>query len=412
MLKPLTHIPFYLEPRSDILIGNHFEIINNGNDDISCVIYYLAKDKCKIILRRLDEECGWQNNIIIKIYPEQGNGDIYYYSAGSSEINYKIINAFIPSNKLKIFPYHPPKRQIPKLIIQTFKDNEFRSILHFNAVCTLIERNPHFEYYFFDDTKSREFISQHFDESVIQAYDKLVPGAYKADLFRYCFLFIKGGCYFDNKFIVRKKCEDWIGENDNQIFIKDRGNDIIYNAIIFSVPRFHVLHSLIQDIVRHVNEQYYGKIPLSPTGPHLVFRYIRYITVPYKHVGTNAGYRESKVVRKDNEEEMANTHYKGYYYNPKQRNEAEVYGNLWNIRCIYYVNKSTSGDYIMYVYPHHTRDSFELIENNNSLWVKRTDSNGGWGQNLRIVLINNKTHQSKRIDVGPSNENVAYIKLE
>ncbi len=412
MIKPLTHIPFYLEPRSDILIGNYFEVINNGNDDISCVIYYLEKDKCKIILRRLDEECGWQNNIAIKIYPGSSDGNIYYYSVGSSEMNYKIVNAYIPSDKLKIFPYNLPKRQIPRIIMQTFKDNEVRSILHFNAVCTLIEKNPHFEYYFYDDTKSREFVSQNFDESVVDAYDKLVPGAYKADLFRYCFLFIKGGYYFDNKFIVRKKCEDWIGEHDNQIFIKDRGNDIIYNAVIFSVPRFQVLHSLIQDIVRHVNENYYGKIPLSPTGPHLVFRYIRYITVPYKHVGNNGGYRDSKVVRKDNEEDMANTHYKGYYHNPKQRNEAEVYGNLWNIRCIYYVNKSVSGDYIMYVYPHHTRDSFELIENNNSYWVKRTDANGGWGQNLRIVMINKKTHKTTRFDIGPSNENVAYIKLE
>ena len=411
MLEPFTHIPSYIKPRSDVLIKNNYEVIHQGGADISCVIYYLEEDKCKIIIRRLDEELGWESNIVIKIYPEHGNREVYHYSFGSSESNSKIINAYIPSNKLRLVPYYPQNRLIPRTIMQTFKDNQIKSVLHFNAVCTLIEKNPHFEYYFYDNATSREFLLEHFDGSVVDAYDRLVPGAYKADLFRYCFLFIKGGYYFDNKFIVRKKCEDWTREKDSQVFVKDRGNDIIYQAVIFSVPKFHVLHSLIKDIVRHVNEQYYGRDPLSPTGPHLVFRYERFLNIPYKHVGHGTWYRDSKVVRKDNNEEMANTHYRGYYHNPKQRNESEVYSSLYNNRCIYYINKCVTPTYTMYVYPHHTGDTFELIEENNSFWVKRTDSNGGWGQNLKVFLINNKNHESKKIDICSSNENVAYVKI-
>lgn len=32
---------------------------------------------------------------------------------------------------------------------------------------------------------------------VLSAYDKIMPNAYKADLFRLCILYVYGGCYID-----------------------------------------------------------------------------------------------------------------------------------------------------------------------------------------------------------------------
>ena len=48
--------------------------------------------------------------------------------------------------------------------------------------------NPIFEHHLFDDNDCREFIKNNFPEVVLQAYDGLIPGAYKADLWRYCIL--------------------------------------------------------------------------------------------------------------------------------------------------------------------------------------------------------------------------------
>ena len=65
---------------------------------------------------------------------------------------------------------------------------------------TLKKQNPQFKYHLFDDNDCREFIKNHFREDVLYAYDHLIPGAYKADLWRYCVLFIKGGIYLDIKY--------------------------------------------------------------------------------------------------------------------------------------------------------------------------------------------------------------------
>ena len=48
-----------LKPRKNNLIFNNYFIVNNFQIDFHIVIYYLTKNKCKIILRRLDKEEGW-----------------------------------------------------------------------------------------------------------------------------------------------------------------------------------------------------------------------------------------------------------------------------------------------------------------------------------------------------------------
>ena len=63
---------------------------------------------------------------------------------------------------------------------------------------TINKINPLFTHYVFSDNDRRLFIEQHFDTTVLHAYDSLIPGAYKADLWRYCVLYINGGIYLDS----------------------------------------------------------------------------------------------------------------------------------------------------------------------------------------------------------------------
>jgi mannosyltransferase OCH1-like enzyme len=62
--------------------------------------------------------------------------------------------------------------------------------------------NPEFEHHLFDENECREFIKNNFEEDVLNAYDKLVPCAYKCDLWRYCVLYITGGVYLDIKYNI------------------------------------------------------------------------------------------------------------------------------------------------------------------------------------------------------------------
>ena len=41
---------------------------------------------------------------------------------------------------------------------------------------------------YFNDRACKNFIKQYFGPNIVKAYNKLIPGAYKADLWRYCVL--------------------------------------------------------------------------------------------------------------------------------------------------------------------------------------------------------------------------------
>ena len=62
-----------LKARKDILISNHYEIIYNFHNEFHLVIYYLQNNKCKIILRKMNQISGWLNSIEIKIVDKQDN---------------------------------------------------------------------------------------------------------------------------------------------------------------------------------------------------------------------------------------------------------------------------------------------------------------------------------------------------
>ena len=54
------------------------------------------------------------------------------------------------------------------------------------------KNNPDYDYYLFDNNDRREFIKEHFDNNILLTYDSIIPGGFKADLWRYCVLYIHG----------------------------------------------------------------------------------------------------------------------------------------------------------------------------------------------------------------------------
>ena len=55
-------------------------------------------------------------------------------------------------------------------------------------------------YYLYNDADCRAFIQSAFPPDVVAAYDRLIPTAFKADLWRYCVLYKFGGVYLDIKY--------------------------------------------------------------------------------------------------------------------------------------------------------------------------------------------------------------------
>jgi hypothetical protein len=76
------------------------------------------------------------------------------------------------------------------------------------------------------------------------------------------------------------------------------------------------------------------------------------------------------------------------------------------------LNLRKINNYTIIIFPHHYSDKYDFnIVDNSSIIIKRNDSNEGWGQNLRIKLIDNNTNNIKIINVGNSKNNNIIIKI-
>lgn len=269
-------------PSNNIPLKNKVELINPTNDDFHYVLYYLDVNKFKIIIRRIDYEGGWGVNLKIKIFSIDGKRE-ELISLGSSDKNCKIMNIYTTIN-IKPINTIDYNQLIPKVIFQTTHTKDIDNVLHYNSILSYIELNPEYEYRIFDDIESREFIQNNFENNVLKAYDMLISGTFKSHIFRYCYLYINGGCYFDCKSILRKPLRDIISSNDHLILCKDIGLGY-YNGIMMSIPQNNFILKCIYESVDNIlkfNIKYDMNNPefnntdtiLSLTGPILLYNVI------------------------------------------------------------------------------------------------------------------------------------------
>ena len=174
-----------------------------------------------------------------------------------------------------IIPNTKP-RIIPLNIFQTWYTLDLPPKMKAN-VELLKKQNPEFTHYLYDDKMCIDFIREYFDDSVIWAFDKLKPGAYKADLWRYCVLYIHGGIYLDIKMYSVNNFK-LIQLTDQEYFPKDRFcNNIhgIWQGLLVCLPHNIILYKSIMLICQNVKNNVYGPSALSITGPHMICNFIK-----------------------------------------------------------------------------------------------------------------------------------------
>ena len=222
---------------------------------------------------------------------------------------------------------------IPLDIYQTWYTKDLPPKMR-ERVETLKKQNPRFQHHLYDDNDCREFIKNHFKPDVLQAYDCLIPGAYKADLWRLCILFIYGGIYMDIKLVCVNGFK-LIELTEKEHFVQDRPQNCIFNTMIASPKGNIFLYKAIRKIVKNVQNKFYGDSPLSPTGPELLYKVMlnnQYkVNIDMMHY-ENGGY----IIYKNTL--VISTEYDGY--NEERTNQynninTKRYDILWNERKIY-----------------------------------------------------------------------------
>jgi len=203
---------------------------------------------------------------------------------------------------------------------------------------TVQRENPEFNYQLFDASERAEFIRTHFDPDVLDAYETLVPGAYKADLWRYCVLYIHGGIYMD----IKLEPEDdfrFKSIIDKEHFVVCRTDRQVWNAFMVCYPSNDKMLKCIRQIVENVRNEFYGDSPLATTGPFLLASFftdeeiagfdMELHTQLYENVETDFitiltedGNKKS-IIRKNNT------------IHSEQKSSTKHYSELWSERSIF-----------------------------------------------------------------------------
>jgi mannosyltransferase OCH1-like enzyme len=230
----------------------------------------------KILLTKIDEiqkKIDYQVNINSKLKEE------YYKKKEAEKKRLEEIRLLEEelAEKKRILQGKKDNAVIPFKIFQTWCTSVLPSKMK-EAVMNIRKNNPEFEYIFHDDNQCREFIANHFPDMVLYAFDNLVPGPYKADIWRYCVLYIHGGIYLNINFepVDNFKLLEFV---DQEYFVLDRyingiNNDAfkigIYNGLIAVKPKNEILKLALNQIIKTVISKNYAISPLHVSGSGLL----------------------------------------------------------------------------------------------------------------------------------------------
>lgn len=166
------------------------------------------------------------------------------------------------------------KSNIPRVIYKSGIEEKLNLNEEVNSLFELTERNNNVKIVYFSDSDCIDFIKKNYDNDVLDAFNKLKPGSFKADLFRYCILYKKGGIWSDltDKFLI--PIDNIINfEKDELVLVEDR---IIkpykYSGIQISFmatkPNNIIFKKIIDKVVDNCKKNNYGRNPLDVTGPY------------------------------------------------------------------------------------------------------------------------------------------------
>lgn len=243
-------------------------------------------------------------------------------------------------------------QKIPKVVCATCEDRKKISGFYRKMWWNTVERNPEYDFYFYDKYDRERFILNYFGEKILNTYNKLIPGAYKADLFRYCYIYIKGGVYLDINKQILFPFREIIDPLADLIVVKEREmkKDYlhgIYQAFLCAVPRLEFMFDVVYKCVDNINNKYYGNTSLDPTGPVMLgLMFVKYFNLSKIDVGiydlnglnihiwylTQDG---NSVYKNKNSKKVINTMVNNILRSIERTNKHTYYNELWKRHRIY-----------------------------------------------------------------------------
>lgn len=184
----------------------------------------------------------------------------------------------------------PSQVSIPRIMYKTGPKPydqlpEHTILLHDN----FLKANPYMTMVYYDDELAHDFINDHFEEEVLDAFVRLKPGAFKADLLRYCLLYELGGVYSDLSMELLVPLDQLVDFERDRLVLSCGLYSILCQtqsieiAFMAAVPKLPVFRTAIDMVLRNVKNEVYSCNPLAMTGPLLFRRALdEHQDIPYR----------------------------------------------------------------------------------------------------------------------------------
>jgi hypothetical protein len=142
--------------------------------------------------------------------------------------------------------------KIPKIIFQTSKDK-----IPSELVNKIINNAEGWNYTFFSDEDIIDFFNKnHLEEfpKIIDKFRYLKNGSHKADLFRYYYLYIKGGVFIDSDAVLEKNI-DFIVKDYDFVSVKSIVPNTLFNGFIATKKKNSIIYNSLKLLYKTSNEE-------------------------------------------------------------------------------------------------------------------------------------------------------------
>jgi len=160
---------------------------------------------------------------------------------------------------------------------------------------------PNCNHKLYSGKEIENIISNNFSKEVVFSYNLLKPYAYKADLARYCLLYLYGGLYVDLSILFLNKLDfedtDFFSFRDLPEFSDPWW--AVNNAIIYSKPKSNIMKTAIDLMVHHCKTKFYGVSAIDVGGPTVLGKAIMRSQENFDRVMTNGQVNNVKCVDMD-----------------------------------------------------------------------------------------------------------------
>jgi mannosyltransferase OCH1-like enzyme len=160
------------------------------------------------------------------------------------------------------------------VIYRTSKSNIVNQKLYNNCYKKWFSLNKNITMLWFDDKDADNYM-KNLDKNIYITYKRLLPGAFKADLFRLCILYEKGGLYVDCETLpyvsLNEMLKNCINKHSKHFFVSILDNvesgSGIHNGFIYCSPKHPFIKENIRLIISNVSKKRYTSSELGITGP-------------------------------------------------------------------------------------------------------------------------------------------------